>query len=679
MNRYLFAVAFALGLMALLWVGVGFVGTSAMALLMTLVMAGVFALGAWELTRFRATTAALARCLAQAPTAADADGLTAWLATVPPPLQQTVRLRIEGERAGLPGPALTPYLVGLLVMLGMLGTFLGLIVTFKGTVFALEGSADLQAIRSALAAPIKGLGLAFGTSVAGVAASAMLGLMSALARRERAEAGRVLDTCVATVFRPFSLVHQRQETFKALQAQAQTMPRVVDSLQSLVDGLERRSQQLNTQLLDQQAQFHREAALAYTGLADTVGQALHTSLAASAQAAGDALQRTVQAAMAEMVQASAQTHQRQMDATQTQLAGVATQFGATAQAVSTAWQQVQQGRVATQQALVDSLAHTLSSFNNAFEQRSTALLATVEHTLARTQADLASADQQRLAAWAQSQTSTAGALQSEWQRLGAQTLAQQDAVCQTLAQTATAITERTREQAEHTLGGLDRVLAQAQALALARSQADAHAEQQHTERLTQLTTLWRTELAALRQDEAERGQAAVARLGELQTALTQHLATLGAALEAPMARMVATASEVPQAAAGVITELRQEMSRLTERDNHALAERAELVGHIHNLLQGMGQSATHVSASAAELASVGEAFGHGMGLFNSTHDKLTEGLARLEATLQHSMARSDEQLAYYVAQAREVIDLSIAAQQGIVEDLRRLHAKGLTA
>jgi hypothetical protein len=28
-----------------------------------------------------------------------------------------------------------------------------------------------------------------------------------------------------------------------------------------------------------------------------------------------------------------------------------------------------------------------------------------------------------------------------------------------------------------------------------------------------------------------------------------------------------------------------------------------------------------------------------------------------------------------VAQAREVIDLSISAQQGIVEDLRRLHGK----
>jgi ABC-type transporter Mla subunit MlaD len=80
---------------------------------------------------------------------------------------------------------------------------------------------------------------------------------------------------VATVFRPFSLVHQRQETFKALQAQSLAMPRVVESLQTLVDGLERRSQQLNAQLLDQQAQFHRDAAQAYTGLADRVGRSLN--------------------------------------------------------------------------------------------------------------------------------------------------------------------------------------------------------------------------------------------------------------------------------------------------------------------------------------------------------------------------------------------------------------------
>ena len=47
-------------------------------------------------------------------------------------------------------------------------------------------------------------------------------------------------------------------------------------------------------------------------------------------------------------------------------------------------------------------------------------------------------------------------------------------------------------------------------------------------------------------------------------------------------------------------------------------------------------------------------------------------LQSVEGAINQSMARSDEQLAFYVAQAREVIDLSISAQQGIVEDLRKL-------
>jgi hypothetical protein len=51
-------------------------------------------------------------------------------------------------------------------------------------------------------------------------------------------------------------------------------------------------------------------------------------------------------------------------------------------------------------------------------------------------------------------------------------------------------------------------------------------------------------------------------------------------------------------------------------------------------------------------------------------------LQSVEGAIGQSLARSDEQLAYYVAQAREVIDLSISAQQGIVEDLRKLRGPG---
>src|SRR5450830_551333 len=203
MNRHFFTVVFALGALAVVWAGAGFVGSNMLALMMTVLIGAVYGFGAFELHRFRQATTALTMALGAIPE--HLQNLGDWLVSVPASLQNPVRLRIEGERIGLPGPALTPYLVGLLVMLGMLGTFLGMVVTLNGAVFALEGTSDLASIRSAFAAPIKGLGLAFGTSVAGVASSAMLGLMSALSRRERLLAAQLLDSKIGTVLRGFSL------------------------------------------------------------------------------------------------------------------------------------------------------------------------------------------------------------------------------------------------------------------------------------------------------------------------------------------------------------------------------------------------------------------------------------------------------------------------------------------
>ena len=178
-NRNLSLIAFILGLAAVTWVTLGYVGGSALALTVSCIIAATYVAGAIELRRFFAGTSALAQALGNIP-----DGrfdLGEWLQQVPGNLQNAVRLRIAGERVALPGPGVTPYLVGLLVLLGMLGTFLGMVVTLKGAVLALESTTDLLAIRSALAAPVRGLGVAFGTSVAGVATSAMLGLLSTLA------------------------------------------------------------------------------------------------------------------------------------------------------------------------------------------------------------------------------------------------------------------------------------------------------------------------------------------------------------------------------------------------------------------------------------------------------------------------------------------------------------------
>ena len=201
----------------------------------------------------------------------------------------------------------------------------------------------------------------------------------------------------------------------------------------------------------------------------------------------------------------------------------------------------------------------------------------------------------------------------------------------------------------------------------------------------------------------------------MQSALADHLATLGTALEAPMTRLMQTAAEVPQAAAEVITQLREQMARLSERDNLAFEERSGLLEKISALLSSLnhasgeqraaieslvatathvldhagsqftvtldGQAgkaadvAAHVAGSAVELASLGESFHHGVQLFSATNEKLIDSLQRMEATIGQSVARSDEQLAYYVAQAREVIDLSIGSQHALVEDLRRRDSK----
>jgi hypothetical protein len=615
LNRLFFTVAFVLGLLSIAWVGAGFVGSSGFALAMTALIGGVYLLGAQEIRRYRQTTAALAEALNNVPQPLATLG--DWLVRVPPALQNAVRQRIEGERGALPGLALTPYLIGLLVMLGMLGTFLGMVVTFKGVVFTLEGSADLQAIRSALAAPIKGLGLAFGTSVVGVATSAMLGLMSALSRRERTDVARQLEALTATVFHPFSLAHQRQATFNALQQQAGALPAVVNQLQALMAQIERRSEQLDEQLLTRQTQFHREASEAYSGLANSVERSLKDSLSASARAAGESLKPVVENAMSAIALESTRLHERVNAAVQTQMTG---------------------------------------------------LITSVQDTVSRSHAAQAAADQQQHAAWTQALHTMASTLQGEWRQLGAQTLAQQQAVAQTLEQTA---------------------------------------------------TLWRQELASLRSEEAARGEASVQRIGELQFSLNEqvstHLVTLGTALEAPMARLLESAAEAPRAAAEVISQLRQDMSQLTERDNTALQERAALMHNIDALLQTVQQVtgeqraaieslvtsagavldqvgrqfadtvgaqavraedvAAQVNGSAIELASLGEAFGHGVQLFATTNEKLIESLQRIEGAVTQSIARSDEQLAYYVAQAREVIDLSISSQQGIVEDLRRLHGQ----
>lgn len=609
MNKHVGGMAFVVGLAAVVWVGAGYAGSHPLALAMTALIGAFYLAGALELRRFRQATAALDEALVAVPE--NLPALDDWLARVPAALQNPVRQRIQGERVGLPGPVMTPYLVGLLVLLGMLGTFLGMVVTLDGAVMALESTTDLPTIRAALSAPVKGLGLAFGTSVAGVAASAMLGLMSALCRRERLHAAQRLDTRIATTLRAFTLAHRREESFKTLQHQARVIPELVGELQTslqstlqsmaqaMVQGmsaqLERQGQALNDRLLASQDAFFRHTQAVYSDLAASVEKSLKDSLAESARATGAAIQPMAQATLSGIARESSLVQERMADAVQRQLDGLSARFDTTVTTVSDGWRDA----------------------------------------LARQQADLAAADQQRQAALAQSLQSMAAALQQEWARAGESTRGHQQQICQTL---------------ERTAGDIH-----------AQAQAHARATIAEIARLTQLAS------------EAPRAAAEV--MGQLRQQLSDSMVRDNELLEERQ-RIMETLRALLEAIRHAATEQRGAIDALVASSAAQLQQVGTQFGsRIESESARLADVATQVTASAVEVASLGEAFGFGVQQFSTSSQALITTLARIEGALDKSAARSDEQLAYCVAQAREVIDLSMLSQKQIVEELQQLASR----
>ncbi|CAJ4156030.1 Methyl-accepting chemotaxis protein [Burkholderia pseudomallei] len=845
-------VVFFAGLAAVCWIGAGYAVSNPVALAVTLVIAACYLAGALELRRYRQATSTLAQAVAalSEPPAA----LGAWLERLHPSLRHAVRVRVEGERVALPGPALTPYLVGLLVLLGMLGTLIGMVMTLRGTGAALESSTDLQAIRASLAAPVKGLGFAFGTSIAGVATSAMLGLLSALCRRERLDAAQALDAKIATTLRVHSHAHQRDETFRLLQRQADLMPTLVERLQAMMHSLEQQSAaSAERQIAGQQA-FLGKAEETYARLASSVGQSLTDSVAESARVAGSALQPVMETTMAGLARETAALHDALTQAVQRQLDGLSAGFettaahvadvwrhaladhqrssdalaqrlhgsidrivesfdrrsadlldgvrarlDATASSVSDAWrgalaQQEQaneahaernrqaletaaatferhsaallrtigeshsalqatlesrdEQRLATwtdslgsiaaklgteweqtsaqaanrQQAIYDALAHTardLSAQATAFEQHTAALLRAMSESHSALQATLESRDEQRLATWTDSLGSIAAKLGAEWAQTSAQAANRQQAICDALAHTARDLSAQATAFEQHTAALLRAMSESHSALQATLESRDEQRLATWTDSLGSIAAKLGAEWAQTSAQAANRQQAIYDALAHTARDLSAHTQAHASATIAEISRLVQAASEAPRVAAEVVAELRQKLSDSMVRDTAMLEERNRMLATLETLLDAvnhasseqraavdalvatssallqrvgtqftdeigtqtdrLGGVAAQITGSAVEIASLGDALGAAVQSFGESNDKLVAHLQRIEAALDKSLARSDEQLAYYVAQAREVIDLSMMSQKQIIEELQRVGGERASA
>ncbi|MGF2688521.1 DUF802 domain-containing protein [Marinobacter sp. DUT-3] len=626
MTRLFFFLAFAIGLAVMAWIGQGFLGSDLLALTVTAIIAAVYGLGFAELIGFRRTTYQLAERLNDAPE--NREQIEGWLSGLPEPVQFAVQKRLDGHSAALPSPQLTPYLVGLLVMLGLLGTFAGMIVTLNGAASALDGSTELSVIRSALAAPIAGLSLAFGTSIAGVAASAMLGLASTLSRRERLLVSRQLDKTLRQKLHHLSADYQRQQAFQALESQARALPQMASAMETMTARMEQLGQTLEQSLTRNQQEFHDTVGSHYQTLADSVAQSLESALDASTRLAAERMEPIVENAMTRLRDDAGELHQSWSDATKQQLTEIAEGFQKTTIEAGERWQQ----NLATQQ---EASEQSVLHWQKSLEQQ--------QQTTESFMADL----RDRL---------------QEYQSL---------------------FREESSQIVSDQQQGLDTLIS----------------------RISE-------QLTALRDQETARGEAATDRLAQLEKTVSDHLTQLGTGLEAPMTRLIETASETPKAAAEVINQLQREMARNSERENELLEERQRLVEELDRLLEsqrsnadsqrqavdslisGAGDTLTGISerfntlieeqsqqlgklgdditGSSQEVGALSEAFHQAVALFSTSNSSLQESLANIQKAMDSASSRHDEQLAYYVAQAREVIDLSVSSQKDVIDAVAAL-------
>jgi hypothetical protein len=404
-------------------------------------------------------------------------------------------------------------------------------------------------------------------------------------------------------------------------------------------------------------------------------------------------------------------------------------LGSMAGRLSEQWEQAGAHTVSRQQEICETLAQTARDISAQTRAHASETIGEIDRLVqaaaqapkaaANLQVELAAQDQQRLAAWTETLGSMVSKLSERWEQAGARTANHQQQICETLAQTARDISVQTRAHASETIGEIDRLVQAAAQAPKAAANLQAELAAQDQQRLATWTDTLGAMARRLSEEWEQTGARTASRQQEICETLAQTARDISAQTQAhasetigEIGRLVQAASEAPKAAAEVVAELRQKLSDSMVRDTAMLQERSRLLETLETLLDAvnhasteqrtavdalvstsadllervgtrftdhvelhtgkLGAVAAQVTGSAVEVASLGEAFGAAVQMFGESNDKLVAHLQRIETALDKSLARSDEQLAYYVAQAREVVDLSVMSQKQIVEDLQLL-------
>lgn len=191
------------------------------------------------------------------------------------------------------------YLVGLLVFLGLLGTFWGLLATIGSigdTIQALDPgtgdtSAVLDALKAGLAAPLAGMGTAFSSSLFGLAGSLVLGFLDLQAGRAQTRFYTELENWLSSVTDVSSDMAPQEvagsgnsadeikllsERLRNMQETGGSNPRIATAMANLADGISglvknmRSEQQIMRDWVEAQSQEQQAMRRTLERLADAL-------------------------------------------------------------------------------------------------------------------------------------------------------------------------------------------------------------------------------------------------------------------------------------------------------------------------------------------------------------------------------------------------------------------------
>ncbi|CAM5488226.1 hypothetical protein ATER59S_03404 [Aquamicrobium terrae] len=196
------------------------------------------------------------------------------------------------------------YLVGLLIFLGLLGTFWGLLKTIGSigdTIQALDpGSGDaaavLDSLKQGLSAPLSGMGTAFSSSLFGLSGSLVLGFLDLQAGRAQTRFYTELENWLSSVTDLSSDIavpettrngsaddiRQLSERLRNLQENGGSNPRVAAAMANLADGISglvknmRSEQQIMRDWVEAQSDEQRAMRATLEKIADALKKREHS-------------------------------------------------------------------------------------------------------------------------------------------------------------------------------------------------------------------------------------------------------------------------------------------------------------------------------------------------------------------------------------------------------------------